>query len=924
MEDFEYSVEICDRDWECFFAECEECNLLPPSLAGVDDSGMSDFDETGSIQLKKDQKFNLTAGFSEADHSIDTPPDCEGSPVEDYLSKYSVSGIESVLSGSEEDIHLQSVNMFFERLKNVAEAEKLAEPNQVRAGKITEEIKLEQQHSDGQQFSSIYKPKSIRKLNFLPARGDTAFGKEPTKPVDTINSINTKKKIKPAANVSPESISGNSVLKTNKSTYPETYPTLFISEEACREVNALTQQNLSHDSVACSETLPHKVVKGETCKPVKDAKWENLLTSYSPLSGKNSTNSPNNLEITNVKWKEQQIPGISQLDATSISKTASQELSPSASVKRKRRKKRRLSFEPSENAHGYEGQVLAQQSDSGEEQYSQKGGLSLHENVKSFPLNEAHKNIMPSLCSGTSNLPQRISGKEMKANYISRTDPPCQHLPENIIRQGIGKPTSSAENNGTGERSITQLSQIDDGIMSAADNGDKMIKNAESWTRLESGEFTRLNPSPWLPASVSATLNGQSSRESNDCVDMSQKDKLSAAKSVLEVKDGNSGTENHTLCQKETEPQQQLEIDCQDTDQYSSGVEKTDSLNTKPQEFKSKACSLLETCAKLTSDCISSSLDERCLSKSLPSVDPNNAVQGKEDDLEVHTLSKLDLFSVEKTELTASQLMDSVAPCGEMNPSDSNQGEMKLSVSKDSITYPPDIASLSSCTRDTEPVRSLSNEITPDLSGSQMSVSPGEKITDILAKHKSGTKSHSVSNDLIESKYDLLGVKKDAITASQDECVHEKAPESNYSVFAISSFWSEMEKLTINDILQLRTSKAAPPISLPPLPESKESNMDAATDSGFFTQLDESMPVQTTEDMPSVPDCVETNLPCVEVFDSSARSIMWESEPAAVSHGTKIYTENMALTPVSHISHPFIPGRSEMSLRKISKNVKLC
>ncbi|KAM6930176.1 uncharacterized protein perm1a [Lycodopsis pacificus] len=33
MEDFEYSVEICDRDWECFFAECEECNLLPPSLA---------------------------------------------------------------------------------------------------------------------------------------------------------------------------------------------------------------------------------------------------------------------------------------------------------------------------------------------------------------------------------------------------------------------------------------------------------------------------------------------------------------------------------------------------------------------------------------------------------------------------------------------------------------------------------------------------------------------------------------------------------------------------------------------------------------------------------------------------------------------------------------------------------------------------
>ncbi|XP_013871210.1 PGC-1 and ERR-induced regulator in muscle protein 1 isoform X2 [Austrofundulus limnaeus] len=36
MDDFEYSVEISDRDWKSFFAECEECSLLPPSLAGLD------------------------------------------------------------------------------------------------------------------------------------------------------------------------------------------------------------------------------------------------------------------------------------------------------------------------------------------------------------------------------------------------------------------------------------------------------------------------------------------------------------------------------------------------------------------------------------------------------------------------------------------------------------------------------------------------------------------------------------------------------------------------------------------------------------------------------------------------------------------------------------------------------------------------
>ncbi len=88
MEDFEFSVDISDRDWECFFAECEECNLLPPSLAGVDDSGMSDMDDTGSVIAKRVQKVELRSGFS--DCSIDGPTHCEGSPVELYLGKHGI------------------------------------------------------------------------------------------------------------------------------------------------------------------------------------------------------------------------------------------------------------------------------------------------------------------------------------------------------------------------------------------------------------------------------------------------------------------------------------------------------------------------------------------------------------------------------------------------------------------------------------------------------------------------------------------------------------------------------------------------------------------------------------------------------------------------------------------------------------------
>lgn len=144
-------MEICDRDWECFFAECEQCNLLPPSSAGVD-SGMSDIDETGSILAKRLQKVNRTAGHSEADRPIDGPPDCEGSPVEHYLSRHAVAGMESVLSGSEEDIDLQSVNIFFEKLNNLTEAERPTEPSQARGGKNREAME-EEWFSDGKRAS---------------------------------------------------------------------------------------------------------------------------------------------------------------------------------------------------------------------------------------------------------------------------------------------------------------------------------------------------------------------------------------------------------------------------------------------------------------------------------------------------------------------------------------------------------------------------------------------------------------------------------------------------------------------------------------------------------------------------------------------------------------------------------------------------
>ncbi|XP_040007854.1 PGC-1 and ERR-induced regulator in muscle protein 1 [Xiphias gladius] len=947
-----------------------------------------------------------------------TPPDCEGSPVEHYLSKPGVGGMESILSGSEEDIDLQSVNIFFERLKNLTEAERFAQPSHLGAGNNREAILEEEQCSDGQQSNSSTLPKNIPKSNSLPARGETAVGKETIRPVDTISNTNAIKKVKPGSNISSEPAASNLVLQTNKSAKPKTE--LFIREEACTEtrVNEVTKWNQSNDladRVACSETKPHtdEGMKVDMCTPKKDVEQEYFLTSQLTLSDKCNTNSPSNLEmVTNVKWKDEQNPAVLQSDATGINKSASQELSPSASVKRKRRKKRRQSFEPAESARGYERQVLAKPRDSEEEQYAGRGGtgLCLSEDVNLFYLNEPQKNVASSLHSVTSNQPVTKSAKEIKANDLSHTVPRCesqyQYLPESIVRQERCKATISTEKNATNDRSVTSLSQTDDSVMSAASNSGNVVRHLQPCTKLQVEELTRLNKYSGFQVLVTAGATGKSdmaretanserkdnhaeslqqsdkvnlsitgyeneqslkcctaevksiyhsilpSTESNDStVEVSQNDKLSAAKSILAVEAGNSGGDNHTLCQREAEPQQQLDIDCHDTDRYSSTLEKTHALNTKPQHFETTACPFLKeisskvTCAKLKSDSISSSPDKSYLSKS-PSI-------LNERPLEVGTLSKVDILSekngtAERAQLAASQIIASTNPCtsgeiNQINQTDSSQSKTKLSVSEDSITNPSDITPVSSCctlesvSDITESVTSLSNENITDLSGSFCSSvsqneygSRGEKNPLISAKHeegdaKSGSISQSLSNGSTQSKCDLPGGAEDAVRASEAECEPKKAPESKHSVFAMSSFWSEMEKLTINDILGLRMiNKADPPISLPPLHETEETRMFSTTDSGFFTQLDEPRPEQTNEYTSRVPDCVESILDSVMTVDSSSpRSIMWESEPVPVSLGNDIYPENIMLTSGRDISPAVLSESAQKNLRQISKNVSV-
>ncbi|XP_048110018.1 uncharacterized protein LOC125301545 isoform X2 [Alosa alosa] len=52
MDDLDHSVHIAERDWNSFYEESEECNLVQAELAGIDDSGLSDNDEPANPPLE--------------------------------------------------------------------------------------------------------------------------------------------------------------------------------------------------------------------------------------------------------------------------------------------------------------------------------------------------------------------------------------------------------------------------------------------------------------------------------------------------------------------------------------------------------------------------------------------------------------------------------------------------------------------------------------------------------------------------------------------------------------------------------------------------------------------------------------------------------------------------------------------------------
>lgn len=364
MEEFEYGVDICDRDWTSFVAECEECNLLPPSLAGLDDSGMSDIDD----KFRFVQKAELAGAFSEVD-----PPLCEASPADRYLGKRALTGMESILSGSEEDIHLQSVNVFFERLKSAAEAEKPAGPNQTRAPTQREVKRAGGHRGDGQRTDNGALTENIPNVNILAATSEAAVA-EATEPEALPGSgARTQRKDEDGdGGVSASPAGSASESATLEPDVPEAPPS-----QARAPSDAATDLP-APPSVGEQEQLPPSEGFSDASQTHLDTKWMN------------DTNT-------------------SLSDSTDAGKTASWESSPSSSVRRKRTKKRRP-----------EPELFIKPSDSEEEQHVRRGafGVRVAGENRFYALKVPQRHAAAEY-STISSLPLKMSAREVNVDDLS-------------------------------------------------------------------------------------------------------------------------------------------------------------------------------------------------------------------------------------------------------------------------------------------------------------------------------------------------------------------------------------------------------------------------------------------------------------------------------------------------------------------------
>ncbi|NXP78974.1 PERM1 protein, partial [Ramphastos sulfuratus] len=111
MDDFEYSIQLNDRDWAEFYLQSEECDLAPAALAAAEEQSLSDIEQGDSHASTDGQPAAGPGSRPELGTASSAPRGVPG----DASPRQAAAGhlsLPELLSGSEDEAELGSVGRF--------------------------------------------------------------------------------------------------------------------------------------------------------------------------------------------------------------------------------------------------------------------------------------------------------------------------------------------------------------------------------------------------------------------------------------------------------------------------------------------------------------------------------------------------------------------------------------------------------------------------------------------------------------------------------------------------------------------------------------------------------------------------------------------------------------------------------------------
>ncbi|KAK7128870.1 hypothetical protein R3I94_017181 [Phoxinus phoxinus] len=871
MDDFEYSVHISDQDWDCFFQECEDCDVLSPVLASREDSGMSDIDEMGCHFLNRTPVVDTEP---DPDLQIDGPPDFEGSPVYNYLSKYGIRSPEQVLSGSEEDLHLQTVNLFFEQLKSVTENEQLLEQSHVVNWGSEEAGHLE----------GLIDKQDILSLDTGPSgRNEASFIGEITKQ----GVVNTWSDIAAPAYAQEYASKSNTELLIGGKSLSTPLITVRMKQE---------QQG------RCGDLSKDLELKPETKQPNKEK-----------------------MVMVNRKDMTEQIPArqnIAQLDTRNSSDSkdcaiSQIPVSPSY-LRRKRRKKKRMSVEPVEP--GCEAQIHIHQSESEEERFIQREEMNSlpatiwkteHISLQRIKTIQNTDLLKPRDMFDMEASADLKSLKSLPVSFISNlgivpSKPEVVHSSFNTISKSMHD--ESLVNNGQLKAEIPPLPQINK-VLNLQEGGLNMLKfdpavHLESWTGIRETISAPLNDHSGAGCQRKSLLSSNISI----AADSTKPPSSIVSFKLTEDKDlsclGND-TDCSVFKNEQTISSKRNMVEVSDKESLLSLTENIDGVESCSDGNGPETFSCSQDTPQKQKACIQVNISEYQIHSASQTIEINTNIPLSETDAktERHMSDNIDHRTDESQIQSRTKTSKALNVNGSpIKPKNSDESDNKRDISANEVSVSASCEQLfcGKSTRSSEHIRGPTQDV---------SELPHNTLAEM--KYTSSAESKSGAKDL-ES-------------VSLDAADHLPCP-----VYAMSSFWNEMEKLTINDILRLRQIGNTQHTSILTQPEdSSIADTTDAGDSGYFTLPDDSKPDRLSGDMSYISDLDEDLEQLQTTFSSkqedescefpSSCGVMWENDPDPVVVGEEMVFISSETTLPEHL----YTANAQQCFRRMYKNISV-